>query len=130
MFYFVTRAYSVRTAALALGVPAKWIDNVLFQHDLPGVVSTRQGVERSISDLGIRILEIVRITSQELGIPTARAVDIAIQAATDAGARFVSESGAELRFPVDLIEQRLRERLVDAIEATPRVPRGRPRRSA
>ena len=124
----MVRAYSVRTAALALGVPTKWVDNVLFQHDIPGVMSSRQGVERSISDLGIRILEVVRITSQELGIPIPRAVEIAVAVSSTAGARFVTASGAELRFPLDVIDQRLRERLVDAIEATPRVPRGRPRR--
>ena len=100
---------------------------MLFQHDIPGVASSRQGVERSISDLGIRILEYIRISSQELGIPVSRAVEIAV-ASTTAGARFVSASGAELRFPTEQIEQRLRERLVDAIEATPRIPRGRPRR--
>ena len=124
----MVRAYSVRTAALALGVSAKWIDNVLFQHDIPGVVSSRQGVERGISDLGIRTLEIVRVCSQELGIPVSRAVEIAVATTNAPAARFVTPSGVELHVPVDAIEQRLRERLVDAIEATPRVPRGRPRR--
>ncbi len=122
------RAYSVRTTALALGVPGKWVDNVLFQHEIPGVVSSRQGVERSISDIGIRLLEIIRISSQELGIPIPRAVQIAVATMADADARFMTPSGAEIRFQLDVIEQRLRERLVDAIEATPRVPRGRPRR--
>jgi hypothetical protein len=123
----VARSYSVRIAAVALGVPAKWVDNVLSQHDIPGVTSSRQGVERSISDLGIKVLEIVRIGSHELGIPVSRSVEIAVAATVAPDARFVTASGAELRFAIETIDRRLRERLVDAIEATPRLARGRPR---
>ena len=122
----MARSYSVRIAAVALGVPAKWVDNVLSQHDIPGVTSSRQGVERSISDLGIRVLEIVRIGSHERGIPVSRSVEIAVAATAASDARFVTESGAELRFAIETIDRRLRERLVDAIEATPRLARGRP----
>jgi len=122
----VNRAYSVRITAVALGVPAKWVDNVLSQHDIPGVVSSRQGVERSISDIGIRMLEIVRMCSHELGIPISRAVEIA-RATSKSDARFATSSGAELRFDIAAIDRRLRERLIDAIEATPRLARGRPR---
>ena len=123
----MARSYSVRIAAVALGVPAKWVDNVLSQHDIPGVISSRQGVERSISDLGIRVLEIIRIGSHELRIPVSRSVEIAVSTAAAADGRFVTASGAELRFAIDAIDRRLRERLIDAIEATPRLARGRPR---
>ena len=123
----MNRAYSVRITAVTLGVPVKWVDNILSQHDIPGVVSSRQGVERSISDLGLRVLEMVRIASRELGIPVARAVEMAGVAASQPDARFVSPSGLELRFAVDAIDRRLRERVMDAIEATPRLARGRPR---
>jgi hypothetical protein len=123
----VARAYSVRIAAVALDVSPKWVDNVLSQHEVPGVVSSRQGVERSISDLGIRALELIRIGSQELGMSVARSVEVAIATASAPDARFATRSGAEIRFELDVIDRRLRERLVDAIEATPRLARGRPR---
>jgi len=42
--------------------------------------------------------------------------------------RFVDRSGIELRFPVTLVERRLRDRMIDALDAVARVPRGRPRR--
>ena len=122
----MSRGYSVRTAALTLGVSPKWVDNILSHHDIPGVVSARQGVERAISDLGMRVLELVRIASSELGIPVPRSVEIAVAVATSDSARFVSSSGVELRFSIDAIDRRLRERLMDAIEATPQVRRGRP----
>ena len=120
-------SYSVRITAVALGVPTKWVDNVLSQYEIPGVVSSRQGVERSISELGVRVLEIIRMSAQELGLPIARAVLIAVVATSTADARVTIESGAELRFDLDAIDRRLRERLIDAIEATPRLARGRPR---
>lgn len=61
-------------------------------------------------------------------MPIPRAVEMAVAATKAAPARFVTPSGTEVRFPVDAIDQRVRERLVDAIEATPHVPRGRPKR--
>lgn len=125
----MSRSYSVRTTALTLGVAAKWIDNVLSHYDIPGVTSARQGIQRGISDIGMRVLEVVRILNHELGIPLQRAVVIATGIGAGGDARFVSPSGAEIRFSLESIDQRLRERLIDAIEATPRVRRGRPVKS-
>lgn len=125
----MARAYSVRTTALALGVPPKWVDNVLSHYDIPGVASQRQGIEREVGDLGVLVLELIRVLNYELGIPIPRAVIIAIGIAADANARFVSPSGAEIRFSRTAIEVRLREQLIDAIEATPRMRRGRPPKS-
>lgn len=121
-------SYSVRTIALALGVPSKWIDNILSHYLIPGVSSARQGVERGISGVAVRVLEIVRILNHELGIPLPRAVSIAIEVGRG-DSRFVSRSGAEIRFSLEAIDHRLRERLIDAIEATPRMRRGRPPKS-
>ena len=125
----MSRSYSVKIAALTLGVPLKWVDNVLSHHDIPGVVSERQGVERAISDLGIRTLELIRIVSRELGASIPRAVAIATAAVGNPDTTFSTSSGAVLRFSSDAIDRRIRERLMDAIEATPRLKRGRPRKS-
>jgi hypothetical protein len=105
------------------------VDNVLSHHVVHGVVSERQGVEREISDLGIRTLELIRIASHELGASIPRSVEIAREIVTNPDACFRTPSGAELRFSLDSIDRRLRDRLMDAIEATPRLKRGRPRRS-
>ena len=125
----MSRSYSVKIAALTLGVPLRWVDNVLSHHDIPGVVSERQGVEREISDLGIRTLELIRIVSRELGASIPRAVAIATAAVGNPDTTFSTSSGAVLRFSSDAIDRRIRERLMDAIEATPRLKRGRPRKS-
>ena len=49
----MARAYTVGTAALALDVPTKWLDNVLSHHSVPGVVQERQGVSRKVSLEGV-----------------------------------------------------------------------------
>ena len=126
----MTRSYSVRITALTIGVSTKWVDNVLSHHAIPGVVSERQGVERSVSDLGIRTLELIRIATQELGASIPRSDEIATAVAAYPDACFRTESGAELRFPIEAIERRLRDRLMDAIEATPRLKRGRPKKNS
>ena len=125
------RAYTVRTVALAIDVPAKWVDNLLSHHRLIGVAQSRQGVGRVISDEGVLAIQLVRLLA-DLGIGTARAAEIASQtlaSRTSGEARFVDESGIELLFHIGTVERRLRERMVDALDAVPRVRRGRPPRA-
>lgn len=122
-------SYTVRMAALATGVSHKWIDNLLSHHAMPGVTGGRQGLERAISMRGILAIEIVRLATQDLGISIGRAVGIATDLlATDPpqmSAR--TSSGIQIGFPIPELERRLRERLVEAVEAAPSLPRGRPR---
>lgn len=124
----MSRSYSVRIAAFTLGVSPKWLDNVLSHYAVLGVTNGRQGVERGISDVGLRALEMIRVANQEFAIPIPRAVDIANACVVHPEARFVADAGVELVFAIDRIDRRLRGRLLDAIEATPRVRRGRPRK--
>ena len=124
----MSRAYSVRATALTLGVTPKWVDNVLSHHAVPGVVSARQGVERTVSEVGIRTLELVRVMVQELRVSIPAAVKIASELTASSDATFRTPSGLELRVAVDALDRRIRDRLMDAVEATPRVKRGRPRK--
>ena len=121
--------YTVRMAALATDTSIKWIDNLLSHHALPGVAGGRQGLERAISMDGLIAIELVRVASGELGIPLARAVAIAGLIMSDRSRQSIrTDSGIELRFPLADLERRLRERLVEAVDAAPTPPRGRPRR--
>ena len=121
-------SYTVRIAALATGASHKWVDNLLSHHALPGVNGGRQGLERSISMLGVLAIELVRLTTQELGVPVARAVEITtlVLAAAPPGGTSRTSSGIQIVFPIAELERRLRERLVEAVEAAPKLPRGRP----
>lgn len=122
-------SYTARMAALATGVQQKWLDNLLSHHVLPGVSGGRQGLERSISVQGILAIELVRLATLDLGLPVARAVSMATELLSAEPPRRLirTASGIQIGFPVEEIERRLRERLVEAMEAAPSLPRGRPR---
>ena len=124
------RAYDVKTVAVALGVRFRWLDNLLSQHELPGITSSRrQGVGRVISEEGVLAVELVRLLSDfGLGVGRAASVARATLASRAPGAlRFADESGIVLDFPLAIVERRLREQLLDAVDAVPRLARGRPR---
>ena len=128
----MSRTYSVRAVSLALRVSDKWTDNLLSRHPLPGVERSRQGIERRINDEGLLAIEFARILNLELGVSMERAAAIArdaMNARTRGETSFATPSGLSLHFPNADIERRLRERMMDALEATARKPRGRPPRS-
>jgi hypothetical protein len=123
----VQRSYDVRTVALALDVPSKWLDNVLSHYSIPGVTRQRQGVERRITDEGVLAIDLVRQLAV-FGVGAARAVSIAQVALMTRGGgdlRYVDASGIVLVFPSASIERRLRERMIDAVDAVASVRRGR-----
>jgi hypothetical protein len=122
------RSYSVRVAALTMGVDSKWIDNMLSRHQLPGISRQRRGIERRIDDEGLMAIELMRILNLELGISIAGAVAItATMMAPNSAGIYRTPSGLTLQVPLSELEARLRTRLDDALESVARVPRGRPR---
>jgi hypothetical protein len=126
------RSYDVRTVALAIDVQAKWLDNLLSHHSIPGVIRQRQGVERRITDEGVLAIDLVR-QLVGFGVGAARAVSIAQAALKTRGGdelRYVDDSGIVLLFPSASTERRLRERMIDAVEAVASVRRGRPARNS
>lgn len=125
------RTYGIRLAALALIVPLKWIDNLLSHHELPGVIRSRQGVERRITEEGLLAIEMVRLVSAEIGAPLTRAAHIvrsALRARSSGPMTYPAGQGVAVVFDVARIEGALRERIIEAMEFVARIPRGRPRR--
>src|SRR5215208_8467627 len=123
----MTRAYSVRTTALILDVPVKWIDNLLSHNVVPGVEGGGRGVERRISDDGLLAIEIVRILHFELGVPVAQAATVARTAARSVDSSVLTHrvrGGMSISFSLPEIQERLRSGLVDATEAAGAVARG------
>jgi hypothetical protein len=127
------RSVDIKTAAFAVGVSAKWIDNLLSAHELPGIHRGRRGVQRRVTEDGLLAIEIVRLLTVELGMAVRIATNIALDATSrqEGGwARAVVPSGIALLFPMADIQERLRRRLRDAVEAAVPIRRGRPLRSA
>lgn len=125
------RSYSAKLIALTVGTSLKWVDNLLSHHTLPGVSCGKQGVERQVTDEALLAIEITRMLTSELGVPLGRAAAIAsaaVASRSELPPRFVTRSGIAVVFPLAAIEQRLRGRVMEAVEAIGRVPRGRPPR--
>lgn len=119
--------------ALTLGVPLKWVDNLLSHHSVPGVSQSRQGVERRITDQGLLAIEAIRLLTLELGVPLSRAAEIArsaVMSRAEARMQFVGESGIAIVFPIAETERRLRAKVLEAVDGVASIARGRPRRES
>jgi hypothetical protein len=119
------RAYTVVTAALALGVPTKWIDNVLSHNRVLGIRQEKQGIARRLSVEGLLVLALAALLIRELGLSTAKAVIVAERLVKSSGR---SLAGEGLRIEIDLaaFQASLLERLESAVEIAPIPRRGRP----
>ena len=121
------RFYDVAMAALAIGAPQKWVDNLLSHHDVPNVVAARRGVARRIPHSALLHLALARDLHVEIGVSVRDALRLAAQLlGTDD--RPVHESGhVRVTFDRDGLERSLDARLRDALESAPTPRRGRPR---
>ena len=119
------RAYTVTTAALALEVPAKWVDNILSHHTVPGVDQDRQGVSRKLSIDGLLVLALTTFLIQELGAPASKAIDMAEILLRNEG-HYESPRGLSLILDLSAFQTNLLERLENAVEMAPVPRRGRP----
>ena len=121
----MSRAYTIATAALALGTSVKWLDNVLSHNRVPGVSQERQGVSRRLTVEGLLVLALVVLLIQELGVPTPRAIALAEDLANNEG-RHRAKQGLRLDLDLASVRVRLLDRLENAVEVAPIPRRGRP----
>lgn len=119
------RAYTVATAALALGMPLKWIDNVLSHNKVPGIRQERQGIARRLSIDGLLVLALTAVLTHELGLSTARAIGVAEGIAKNSG-RYLAGEGLSVEIDLAEFQARLLEKLEGAVEIAPIPRRGRP----
>ena len=121
-------AYTVAATAVTLGMPLKWVDNVLSHHRIPGVSRTRQGISRRLAPQAILALEVALRLSNTLGIPTSRALELSARLLHQAADTVTIEigQGISLSIAVDEVRDDLLERLAHAVEVAPSPRRGRP----
>lgn len=137
-------SYSTITAAIALGIDRKRLENLLLRCRIPGTTRGRQGRARRLSRNSLLALAVVVRLQDELGIPASHAVELlagglvptgsrASPDQTDRAARFEPGAPAALRrglftLAVDVatLERELAAALAEAIEVSPRPRRGRP----
>ena len=119
------RAYTVATAALALGVPAKWVDNILSHNKVPGIRQERQGVARHLSIDGLIILGLATLLIDDLGLPTSKAISVA-EGIVKTNGRHVARQGLSVQIDLVSFQTSVLERLESALEIAPVPRRGRP----
>ena len=118
------RAVTTATAAVALGMRRKALDNLLGRIDLPAVTPGRQGVERRIP---VALLPELFLTAELVG-----ELSISVRSAFALARRLgqgMAPIGPFLQVMVDTaaIQREIDRRLEVAIETVVRRPRGRPR---
>jgi hypothetical protein len=125
----VSRSYHIATACIATQCDARWLDNLLSQHPLPGVTRERRGISRRIAPDALLLIAVIRILCEDLGLPVARAVQASIALADSADARTVLPSGLSLQIDMTRIRQQVDRALLEAAESHVVPVRGRPPRA-
>src|SRR5512141_1400120 len=72
----MARTYDVAVAALAVGAPRKWVDNVCTHHDLLGPRAQQRGVARAIPYPALLRLAAIYELHARLGLSVADAVRV------------------------------------------------------
>ncbi len=122
------RAYTIATAALALGVPNKWVDNILSHNKIGGIRQERQGVARRLSVEGLLTLALASLLIHDLGLPTTKALTIAEEIMKAEG-RYSTAHGLTVELDLRAFQAALLDRLDSAVEMAPVPRRGRPPKS-
>lgn len=117
------RAYTVATAAVTLKVPTKWVDNVLSQHRIEGVIRRRQGVARRLTVRAIMTLDVALRLSRTLGASMAASIHLAARLLDS---ELTAGEGITISVDSSRLEAELMDRLAQAVEIAPSPRRGRP----
>ena len=121
----MARAYTIATAALALKVETKWLDNTLSHFLVPGVAQKTQGVARKLTIESLLLLSVTILLGQSLGVPLARALDLSHRV-IGAGGRLSAHPLMDLAVDIQKVRTELLDRLETAVEIAPIPRRGRP----
>lgn len=122
------RGYDVRVAGLAIRAPAKWIDNLLSQHDVVEVVRARRGVARKISYAALVLLSLTRELHDSLGIGVRDALQLSQALLENANDDGVLTGHLRMSLDRGALERTLDARLREVLESAPAPRRGRPPR--
>ena len=121
----MARAYTLGTAALALGVAPKWLDNTLSHFKVPGVHQKRQGIARRLTVDSLITLSIAIVLGDQLQVPLGRAIEISQQLVAAKGRHRIADT-LEMSIDLPALHAQLLERLEHAVEIAPVPRRGRP----
>lgn len=121
------RAVTTGTAAFALGIHKKDLDNILSRYPIRGYERGRQGIARRLSMASIEQVAIAIDLTRDYSIPIPTALLLAEEALSSREG-VIAAPGGHLALHVDLerIRRDLHAKLTDAIEFVIPPRRGRP----
>lgn len=122
------RSYDVTVASLAIDAPLKWTDNVLSQHEVPGVATARRGVTRRIPHATLLHLALTRELHAILGLSVRDALPLARQLLSAGGELGIQRGAVRILVDRTLLDRSVERRLRDALESAPTPKRGPPAR--
>lgn len=118
--------YNTATAASALNVSAKWLDNILSHNDLDGVQSESQGVSRRLSLASITALSLTKDLAMNLDISQASALRLATRVLAQPTGVLEFSTGFRMSVDIGALRAATLARLARAVEVAPTPRRGRP----
>lgn len=118
--------YNSATTAAALGLPPKWLDNLLSHNDLAGVQAEAQGVSRRLSLSAVLTIALARELIENLGVSSAISLQLAGKLLQLSDSTLVIGQHLQLRVSLTSLRASVLEQLSHAVEAAPTPRRGRP----
>ena len=121
------RAVTTGTAAFALGVTKKDLDNILSRYSVRGFERSRQGLARRLSLASIEQVALAIDLTRDFSIPTPTALLLAEEALSSHEGVITSPGGhLAIHADLDRIRRDLQAKLTEAIEHVIPPRRGRP----
>lgn len=114
-------------ASTALGIPKKFLDNILTREASSLLPLGRQGKSRQIPVAAVEQICVALLLQRELGTPIAKSLQIAQQLLEGAGQAAIGKLGA-ITFDLPRIRRSLHQAIAQTLEEGSNPTRGRPPR--
>ena len=118
--------YNVASTSSALGIPQKWLDNLLSHNKIEGVEQARQGVKRRLSIEAVSVVAISYQMVEAMGIPIGKAVSLAEQLIWSPDGAITIADTITVRIDRARLQQEIIHALEQVVEVIPTPARGRP----
>lgn len=121
------KTLSTASAAAALGVDRKTLDNVLTREARSFVLTGNQGRSRRIPVAALERIAVAFILNRDLGVSIAKGIELAEMIIGSKGTPIRVGSLGVLTFDIVQLRRTLEQAVDEALESVAEPPRGRPK---
>lgn len=118
--------YTTATAAAALDVSPKWLDNLLSHNQLQGFPKESQGVARRLPLTALLVISLAREFIDTTGLSAPAALRLAARLLNSRGQNATISPLFTIAVNTDALQNTLLHKLARAVETAPTPRRGRP----